>query len=375
LLPIAYFGESFHHVGPVFWNTGEAGAIDNSGLFPLAYFGSSRNYVGPCYWHTDELGEFESGGLFPLMRFGEGLSYAGPIWWHNERNEQGESELGSIGLFPLAHVHEDGGYAANVIWSKRQDGSLSGLHAIPLFSYKSGPLGGSRLLTPLGGHGVTATGDTTFLNLLGPVYHYRKSLTGYSVAALWPLFSMTEEPMQSRWDLWPLIGHSVARNADGETVASETTALAGIFHHSGIHDTQRLALPPLFSYRGPAGEDQDLSDQVSLVAYKESENGAHLHVGTPLLFDYESDVDSCSWHALLGAVDYESDAEGSEFNLLYYMYRQKTVGEETRVNAFPFVNYDKDGDSSQFSILWRLFNYERDGDKVGGHILFIPWSA
>ena len=71
---------------------------------------------------------------------------------------------------------------------------------------------------------------------------------------------------------------------------------------------------------------------------------------------------------------YQTFQDQSEFSLLYYLYRQKRTSTETRRDIFPFVTWDSGEKRSGFSFLWRLLNYERKGDKVGGHFLFIPWG-
>ena len=77
---------------------------------------------------------------------------------------------------------------------------------------------------------------------------------------------------------------------------------------------------------------------------------------------------------MLATIDYESHGDDSEFSLLYYLYRQKTVGTETHRDFFPFVTWDSGKKHAKFSFLWRLFNWQRDGDKISGHVLFIPWG-
>ncbi len=77
---------------------------------------------------------------------------------------------------------------------------------------------------------------------------------------------------------------------------------------------------------------------------------------------------------MLGILNYESSAERSEFNFLYYLYRQKSVGKETQRDFFPFISWDSGEKHSGFSFLWRLFSWQRHGEQTSGHILFIPWG-
>ena len=134
---------------------------------------------------------------------------------------------------------------------------------------------------------------------------------------------------------------------------------------------------PFVSYRSEKGGETDVSDWTSLVGYKGLEGGgSSFHLINPFIFDYEKDKenDRCSWDSMFGSVSYEAEGDNSEFSLLYYLYRQKTAGTETERDIFPFITWDSGEKKSGFSFFWRLFDYERNGDKVGGHVLFIPWG-
>ncbi len=125
----------------------------------------------------------------------------------------------------------------------------------------------------------------------------------------------------------------------------------------------------------PAGDDPE-----SLRAAIQAFAGAHTrelerrHVRIPLVYTYECAPDELEWSAPLGLLHYERDPEHRRFSLLYYGYRSETRGERTRRDIFPFVTWDSGPDETRVSFLWRLFRYERHGERRGGHVLFVPWG-
>ena len=70
----------------------------------------------------------------------------------------------------------------------------------------------------------------------------------------------------------------------------------------------------------------------------------------------------------------ETTPSRSSFRLLYYLYRSETEAGRTQRDIFPFVTWDTGPDEVKVSFLWRLFRYERRGDRSGGNILFVPWG-
>ncbi|MFT5291815.1 MAG: hypothetical protein ACI82F_003900, partial [Planctomycetota bacterium] len=369
VFPIAYDGPDFGLVGPAWWSKDAQGDIDAGGLFPIAKFTSRFNYFGPAYWTRDEQGNTKQGGLFPIAHYSSGLNFTGPLWW--KRDEVGKLKAG--GLFPIANFSPGFNNAGPVFWARGEDRTLQYLIAPPLVGYSKRTDGSRLLVTPLGGRKWNADGRTTFMNVLGPLYQHNIAGDG-TFTAITPFFTKMDNPRSSRWDLWPLVGQRVKKDGDGNPTWFETRGLGGLIKREGFNQTETFRMWPLLSYRSEKGGSESLTDWTSVFSYKEFEDGSSFHVLNPLVFDYERRQGDRSWDALLGAVDYEQQGDDSEFSLLYYLYRQKTVGKRTDRDMFPFITWDTGEEYSRFSFLWRLFERRRSGDKVSGHVLFIPWG-
>ena len=95
----------------------------------------------------------------------------------------------------------------------------------------------------------------------------------------------------------------------------------------------------------------------------------------PLIYGYERTGHRLEWQGPLGLVQYESEENESKFSLLYFGYRSETKGARTSRDIFPFITWDTGPGEMNVSFLWRLFRYEREGEKRGGHLFFIPWGS
>ena len=370
LFPLATFTPKLNHVGPVYWYYDENGVATFTGLFPIANFGPWFNHVGPVFWTRDDDGAIEHRGLFPIAWSGPDLGYVGPAFW--TRDTDGAVDGG--GLFPLVTLTDTFNNIGPYLWRRHEDGALQFSTLPPLFYYGEGGDDSTLLLTPLGAKGWDAGGEPTFTNLLGLVYHYQRLPDGYFTFVT-PFYSRLESARESRWHVWPIVGRGVTRDDEGAPNRYTTDLLGGWIHHEGLDGTDRFRMWPLVSYRSPEGGPPGWSDWLSLYAHKTTpDGGVNLSVLSPLTFHYESSAEGTAWHGPLGTVSYEKKAEESEFSLLWYFYRQKTEGTETRRDLFPFITWDSGEKRSGFSFLWRLFRYERKGDAVGGHVLFIPWG-
>lgn len=94
----------------------------------------------------------------------------------------------------------------------------------------------------------------------------------------------------------------------------------------------------------------------------------------PLIFNYESKPDSVEWSGPLWLVNSRTRPGSSKFNVLFYAYRSETSGDQTRRDIFPFITWDSSPRTTEVSFLWRLFRYRSEGERSGGHILFVPWG-
>ena len=245
-------------VGPAFWSrAGEHGDVDQMGLFPIAYADDDFGFFGPAWWRRDS----DTFGLFPLFTHGE-LSWYGPLWSTGQGTEK------SFGVFPLVwDTHIDGEERFTVLplyqhrksaagesrfvlpfyghiedahsshsftllgdaWTKDAPAE-SGLNVYPLY-WSAHEKDESRqmllpfyfyreraddrlLLTPLGGRGWDANGESKFVNVLGPIYHYSEGHVGEpgmgqdveTTALLWPLFERDRTGNTTNTRVLPLFG-------------------------------------------------------------------------------------------------------------------------------------------------------------------------
>ncbi|MEE2888193.1 MAG: hypothetical protein VX951_12255 [Planctomycetota bacterium] len=361
------------------WNVLLAYRMDESyGVFPVIGFGDF-SYVGPVWWNREDENKLTGAGLFPLAAWSEEFSHIGPVWWGSETSGDGSKSISSYGLFPIVDFGHGFNNIGPMFWGYDDDDEMNFAVAFPLFGFGEAEDGSGMLLSLLGGRGWDKNGETSFVNVLGPVFHYDREGESESTAVLWPLFWNSEwttgNDRHTEWGSWPIFDHRVSRDEKGEKTMTETSAIAGLFRHAGKDGTVALRLLPLFSHRTKDGGYEAVLDWLSLYGHKEHDNGdTALHIGTPMVFEYRGGEGGYRWSSLLGTISYETEGDKSEFSLLYYLYRQKTSGTETRRDFFPFISWDSGEKRSGFSFLWRLFNWERNGDKVGGHIFFIPWG-
>ena len=127
------------------------------------------------------------------------------------------------------------------------------------------------------------------------------------------------------------------------------------------------------------GDDpEELRDALTTFAAENTCTRERRRLRIPLVYGYERTqgpgADELEWSGPLGLVRYERDPERTRFSLLYYGYRSETKAGRTRRDIFPFVTWDSGPEETRVSFLWRLFRYERRGERRGGHVLFVPWG-
>jgi hypothetical protein len=377
LFPLATISPGLNWAALAWWDKNPEGDIESYGLFPVVSQGQRFNQIGPVVWGYDDEGETDYFSTFPLFGFGtlddgREVSWAGPVWWVD--NE--EDEVQDYGFFPLTTHLGKFHQVGPVFWGETEEGDTDYLVAFPLYGYARTDDGGGYMLSLLGGTGWDENGDTEWLNVLGPVYHHSEGDGEESTHVLWPIVSWAEDTQEKSWSLWPALGHTEAKPDADSGPLSKSWALAGLYSTASSGQLDRWRLSPLYSFTSPRSGPGDLFDWISLVSYEDRGEGmSSLSLGTPLLFNYHDDAEQgMRWNALLGIFDYESDGEDSSFDVLYYLYRQQTTGQQTRRDLFPFMTWDSSPKGSEFSFLWRLLHYESNGDQSGGHILFIPWG-
>ena len=179
-----------------------------------------------------------------------------------------------------------------MFWGNRENGDVEYVIAIPLFGYGKGEDGSGHVVTPLGGSGWDADGNTTFVNVLGPLFHYQSVDDDSTLMILAPLFIKHEGKKSDGVHVWPLFGRTVRKDEDGNPTEVETTMLSGLFREAGGEHTEALRMLPLFSYRSEKGGRESFFDYLSLYGYKSYSSGSTgVHIGTPLLFSYRGDAD------------------------------------------------------------------------------------
>lgn len=123
-----------------------------------------------------------------------------------------------------------------------------------------------------------------------------------------------------------------------------------------------------------AVDTADLQRDIAAFTDAHSERNERRKFRLPLLFHREVDGAKSQWNGPLWLISSKTEPEHSKFSLLYYGFRSETKGEETRRDIFPFITWDSSATGVNRSFMWRVFHYRSDGEKSGGHVLFIPWG-
>ena len=265
-------------------------------------------------------------------------------------------------------------------------------------------LGLGRVATTEAGHAwrllplASASNDPAAEGWLDELTLYRHESRGETTRdRLFPLFSRESGPDGSAWRVWPLVS---AASGDAGGGFFDLCTLVGF---GSDEDSSRcfVGTPLLFDYghevtpvdpgssslvdgeavssrvveRTHAGLlwDWFLAEQ-RVVESDDGRRREESHYRVPLLHEYETSGDKTEWDALLYAVHSIETPDEERFSVLGYGYRSVRTGATTQRDIFPFITCDDGPDTRRFSFLWRLFDYQREGDKVGGHLLFIPWG-
>ena len=139
----------------------------------------------------------------------------------------------------------------------------------------------------------------------------------------------------------------------------------------------RAAVRTVLAAHGVAcADDEPATLRAALDAFTKAntETFEHRRVRIPLLYGHERSETERSWYGPLGLVRFEQDQEHERFSLFYYGYRSETKAGHTSRDIFPFITWDSGPEETRWSFLWRMLRYERKGERLGGHVLFIPWG-
>ncbi len=253
-------------------------------------------------------------GLFPLYDHYDGFTHIGPVWW--------DHDLGGHGLFPLYYHDKDFTYIGPVWWDN--DYGSHGLFPL-YFQSDSFTYIGPLWWNDEGGHG------------LFPLYAHDGE-GGNRIVNFW--WSGEDH------GLFPLYGRFYA------SLGQVITHIGPIWWcHSWVG--REFGIFPLLYYNG--GKE-----------------------GTFWLFPvyrHKWDKGYTRRSVLLGILaDYKREGDSSHFSILQYLYRQERKDDHVTRDIFPFIKWDSGPEKGRFSFFWRLLSFERNGDRRGGHILFIPWG-
>jgi hypothetical protein len=175
-----------------------------------------------------------------------------------------------------------------------------------------------------------------------------------------PLISVKRSPRYRKFSLlWSALYKHAGTYRDGErtSVKWNVTPLVG-YQHRKNHLDWRVT-PLVRVNRTPKHDRLSLFWRMLYYRRTWSEAGEHKRTRAS---------------GLLGTVRHEWDVEYARTSVLKYLYRRERRGEEIARDIFPFVSWDSAPEGGKVSLLWRLLSVEREGDKRGGHILFIPWG-
>ena len=372
---------------------------DNWGIFPLLNIGDEFNYVGPVWW--DQFPDHY--GLFPVFgRFDHDFYHVGPAWWRATGSDWG------FGAFPLLWVYPDafhlfplymqdtgdgrgvflpgygllGGlnwqdgddYAAwlTPLWLQVRDGADFDGVVLPLYWYRA-RADHHMLVTPLGGWGWDQAGQTRMLNVLGPVFHHHRSADGQErlTALLWPIFWHNSTPDSAFAMMFPVAAYW--RDRQDRRVFS--VPLSWGWDDGGVNMVNVLG--PVFHW-SQAG---DYSSTYGLfwLTHRESSPTHSAWWVFPLASGHRNTPtkapEEVEFNLLFGGLaHYERTGDDTRFSILQYLYRRQRQGDAIRRDFFPFVSWDTEPDGGKFSFLWRLWAYQRRGERSGGHVFFIPWG-
>jgi len=301
-------------------------------------------------------------------------------------------------LWPLASGSTDA----------RADGLLDDLTLIRTTRGEDGD--GSQRFFPLYWGGRSG-GTSEHVALLG-IARVARSEEG-SAWRLWPLASTTDADGLDDW-LDPLtlvgvhphlgkthvhVGTSMLFDLDrfGEDKRSWNLRTLAFFNvgHVEEHPADPTALPSRWTERRDyAGFLFDwFLVEHSTTAERDGARHEGAHYRLPFVHEYERTARGTDWdllcytvsrekreatdklHVLGGyAFQKESTPGGESVHVLGYAYRSDRKGDTTRRDIFPAVTWDSAPDACRVSFLWKLFVYDRKGDKRGGNFLFIPWG-
>jgi hypothetical protein len=365
----------------------------------------------PLFEH-DRMGETTDTRLFPL--FDVETSPAG----HDATTLLGlarhvvDGEERSLRLWPLWSDREASD-APDLLFDltlagRRIDGASWSNHLFPLWSAggdeedmtASAMLGLARVATTEAGHAwrlwplASGSTDESADGWLDSFTLWRTTVRGDegTSARLLPLFSKTSGPAdRDLFDWVTLVGVHPHRGGTSIQVATplvfsldrmereswraRVLTLFSLGHEEFDVSAVDVGAPPQLVERDHFGFLFGwLKSERTVLALHDGSRREEAHRRLPLLFEFERAGERREWDALLWAVHSVETPEEERFSVLGYGYRSVRTGESTRRDIFPFITCDDAPGKRSVSFLGRLLSWRKDGDRVGGTVLFVPWG-
>ncbi len=388
LFPLALFGD-FNYVGPVWW----ASEKDSFGVFPL-FAAGELNHFGPIWWDSEPRGE-SSAGLFPLAWYGnEGKRFGLlPFYSHTLTDDSArrwylmglghsyrKPDLKESWLFPLYYLRKtpkeedralfpffwkrtrgDDSHVFTLLGDRSVDPNGSGLNLypfwwsneneaeeramrmlLPLFYYERE--GDSRtLLSPLGGYGWTGSGDSRYVNLLGPLYHQSQSLDGTEerTAFLWPLFERHRTPEVTTTRALPFWSHRETPEF------SESFYALGLGHHRESEEGSASRLWPFYSHYDTYNEPDVL---YALTLYGARDHGDLTRRWLFPFYLSTTTEDSTDLDYLVGLGNYRRSPEGKSWRFWPFVSKSEGFAQPDPLHHLTLVGSAKweGGESHHF---------------------------
>lgn len=257
---------------------------------------------------------------------------------------------------------------------------------------------GELNLSPLYRHRLDQDGTVREMDVLWPVFHYRKTDdAGFDFRIrplyryvsedeetdehqfLWPLGRVREADGETRSRLFPLWRHHARTNEDGERETDWNIALLAWGGSSDSGDEDYFALLPFY-----ADIPKFLTyDRVQIhmfplhVALEKRDNHAHLLLW-PLIGWGGNESGSKRWHRILPLYGVNIDEEKFERYTALWPFinwgRENITSDDpiSRFFLFPLLGWQTNSQVAGWSFLWPLFQGLQDGDRLYKLDLFWP---
>lgn len=410
-------GEWSRRLLPLFWASGDdrrrrsdgwtlgglARSVDEPGahsfrLFPIYAQSSGAQPPDPLFdftlvgLHSNE--DAWSGHLFPLY------------WGAGDGKESSQTAL--LGLGRIKTTERGSAWRLWPLASCSSDPAADGeLDAITLFRRERTETARSERLIPL--YFTSTRGEEHETDVLPPLIRSRESPQGRALR-LWPLVTTSDgEGFDDGLDGLTLFGSHFRsgkshvhigtdavfgfdRSGEGNRSWNAQLLTFCEFGHTERSDSE---IEPELEEKRIAAENGDGATRRDPITVERDHAGFlfdwflverravldeagqrhdESHWRMPLVHEYRRTPAKKEWDLLCYAVHSTDTGDESRLSVLGYGYRSERKGDSTRRDIFPFVTWDTAPRSKHVSFLWRLFDYRRQGDRRGGHLLFIPWG-